>query len=116
MAGDRRARNFFLADAWVYCGVELHLAVDKPFWMIGANFFNNKIDFFEVVVFAATTFGGIGKHSDARSGAKVEFVSFRRIFDDDIELVGRRMFIDTAIGNDDGIVVTFADKTAREKW
>ena len=83
--------------------------------MILANFFDDCIDFFEVGIFAARTFGGVGKHSDFWLFAVVSFKSVGGIFNDTVEFFGVWEFVNAAVGEDKVLIFPFTDEATREE-
>ena len=116
MACDGAIREFFLGDCRVYGDVELHLAVDEPVCVAGANLINDKMVLVEIGVFAAGAHGRIREQCDVRCGAEVSEMGPRGVLDDGVELLGGGLLVDAAIGNSEaGAVGTSTNETTREK-
>ncbi len=80
-----------------------------------ADFVDDKMDFIEVGVFATGAIGGVGKHGDSRGVACEIFESGGGIFDNGVELLFGRGFVDAAVGKSEHLIVFFANKATGEK-
>ena len=80
--------------------------------MVFADFVDDEMDFFEVGIFAAGAVGRVRKHGDFGLETGILFESFGGIFDDNVELVFRREFVDATVGESEGAVAFLTNKTA----
>ena len=107
--------SLFSGDGRINGGVELHFPVNEPVGVIGFDFIDDKMDFFEIRIFATGTISRVGKHGYFGLKPGVVFESFGSVFDDGIEFFGIGLFVDAAISDSNDMIAFLADKTTRKE-
>ena len=88
----------------------MHFAVDEPVGVVLADFFDDRMDFVEVGVFATRAVGGVGKHGDFRLSIGVCFKRKSGVFDDGVELVLAGLLINATVGKGEDLVAFLANE------